>query len=107
MVVAFLVSVGSFGEIIGVHLWPEKSEHGTLPWLNSLSNWSELLATTCGVVTASGAYADDPEKIGMTVAAITGTIDVLATGVGVLGGELVSSPFLPAQHVSLIPLLIL
>ena len=62
LVVSFLVSVGSFGEIIGVHLWPEKSEHGTLPWLNSLSDWSELLATTCGVVTASGAYADDPEK---------------------------------------------
>ena len=106
MIVSILESVGSFGEIIGVHLWPEKSEHGTLPWLNSLSNWSELLATTCGVVTASGAYADDPEKIGMTVAAITGTIDVLATGVSMLGGELVPSPFLPARHVSLMPLLI-
>ena len=106
LIVSVHVSVGSVGEIIGVHLWPEQSEQGTLSWLNSISDWSELLATICGVVTATGSYVDDPEKIGITVAAITGTIDVIATGISVLGGELVPSPFLPARHVSLMPLLI-
>ena len=94
--VSILVSVGSFGEIIGVHLWPEKSEQGTLSWLNSISDWSELLATTCGVVTAAGSYADDPDGIGKTVAVITGPTDVVATSISLFGGELVNihGPFL-------------
>lgn len=96
MIISVLVSVGSVGKIIGIHLWPERSEQGTLDWLNSISDWSELLATVCGVVTAAGAYVDDPQKIGITVAAITGTIDVIATGISVLSGELVPSPFLVA-----------
>ena len=94
MVVSFLSSVGSFGEIIGVHLVPEKGEHSTVSWLNSLSDWSELLATVCGVVTAAGAWVDDPDGVGITVALIAGTTDVLATTVSLVGGELVPSPFL-------------
>ena len=104
--VSFLSSVGSFGEIIGVHLVPEKGKNSTVSWLSSISDWSELLATVCGVVTAAGAWVDDPDGIGITVAVISGTTDVIATTVSLVGGELVPSPFLPARHVSLMPLLI-
>ena len=105
LVVSILSSVGSFGEIIGVHLKPEKI-HGTLSWLSTISDYSELFATSCGVVTSTGSYVDDKDGKAKTVATFTAVGDVIWTTISVIGGELVPSHFLPARPVSLMPLLI-
>lgn len=93
--VSILSSVGSVGEIIGVHLKPEKI-HGTLSWLSTISDISELFATLCGVVTSTGSYVDDKDGKAKVVAACTGVGDAMFTLTSVIGGVLVPSPFLTA-----------
>ena len=93
LVVSVLVSVGSFGEVIGVHLVPDAGEHTNVSTLSSISDYTELVATTCGVVTAIGSSVGGKGKI---VAMASGTFDGIFTLISVIGGELVPSPFVTA-----------
>ncbi|KAL8823007.1 MAG: hypothetical protein Q9191_006270, partial [Dirinaria sp. TL-2023a] len=76
LAVSVLVSVGSYGEVIGVHLVPESGEQTTTFTVSSISDYTELVATTCGVVTALGSFAGGQGKV---VAMASGTFDGIFT----------------------------
>ena len=103
LAVSVFVSVGTFGEVIGLHLVPDADEHSNVSTLRNISDYVELLATTCGIVTSLGAFVGGE---GLKVAVAAGTCDAILTTISVFGGELVPSPFLTTRHVLIIPLLI-
>ncbi|KAL8835441.1 MAG: hypothetical protein Q9170_003318 [Blastenia crenularia] len=81
LVVSVLVSVGSYGEVIGVHLVPDAGEHTNVSTLSSVSDYTELAGTTCGLVTAFGSFAGGQGKV---VAMATGTFDGIFTLVSLI-----------------------
>lgn len=103
LAVSVLISVGTFGEVIGLHLVPDADENSNVSTLRNISDYVELLATTCGVVTSIGSFVGGE---GLKVAVAAGTCDTIFTLISVVGGELVPSLFLTARHISMIPLLI-
>ena len=96
LAVSVFVSIGSFGEVIGLHLVPDADEHSNVSTLRNISDYVELMATTCGIVTSLGAFVGGE---GLKVAVAAGTCDSILTTISVFGGALVPSPFLTTRHV--------
>ena len=89
LAVSVFVSIGTFGEVIGLHLVPDADEHSNVSTLRNISDYVELMATTCGIVTSLGAFVGGE---GLKVAVAAGTCDAILTTISVFGGELVPSP---------------
>lgn len=82
LAISVLVSVGSFGEIIGVHLVPDGG--GQAGSLGTTSDCIELGSTTFGLVTAFGAFAGGHGRI---VAMAAGTFDGILTLLSLINGK--------------------
>ena len=81
LAVSAFVSISSLSEIIGVHIIPDAGEDFSI---SSISDYTELTATTLGLGTALGAYIGGKGNI---VAMATGASDLIFTVISLVLGE--------------------
>ena len=55
--------------------------------MSTIFDYSELFATSCGVVTSTGSYVDNKDGKARTIATFTALRNVIWTTISVIGGE--------------------